>query len=427
MKEYTIIDEFRVKEYIVQRQKYIVPLVYSAPHDNDNVEVVAQVIQKSESISLEKAKLVCYLQGGPGGSCATFSGGGYAKFLADKGFTVVLMDQRGTGWLTPIELPKPVEYLLNFRADLIVRDAEVIRQALIGDEKWMILGQSYGGFCSFTYLSLFPNSLKALLITGGIPPIGYDAEHVYTATYARTEERNNHYYRKYPTDDAKVKRICSYLNENKVTLPDGGNLSIPRFQQLGIKFGGSGGTDSVHQIVVKFDHDLNQFGHPTRATLSTIQNAVTFDALVIYALFQENIYSEGTGPHWAAHRLRPALYCYENDTKVKFTGEMVYPFMYEDYAELRPWKKVAQQLMDYDNYGKLYDLEQLKKNKVPVAAAVYVYDQYVDFDTCRLVLGKLDNPNVRPYITSEFFHNGIGANPDRVVGTLLQLLKGEID
>lgn len=37
---------------------------------------------------------------------------------------------------------------------LVVRDCEAIRKVLVGDGKWTVVGQSYGGFCATTYLSL---------------------------------------------------------------------------------------------------------------------------------------------------------------------------------------------------------------------------------------------------------------------------------
>lgn len=37
---------------------------------------------------------------------------------------------------------------------LAVRDCEAIRKTLLGNEKWTVVGQSYGGFCAVTYLSL---------------------------------------------------------------------------------------------------------------------------------------------------------------------------------------------------------------------------------------------------------------------------------
>lgn len=77
------------------------------------------------------------------------------------------MDQRGTGLSTPVtagtlvrkgNAVKQADYLTHFRADNIVRDCEAIRKCLTTEypeekKKWSVMGQSYGGFCSLTYLS----------------------------------------------------------------------------------------------------------------------------------------------------------------------------------------------------------------------------------------------------------------------------------
>lgn len=47
--------------------------------------------------------------------------------------------------------------LSHRRADNIVRDSEEIRRTLLGpDQRWSILGQSFGGFCGVRYLSAAP-------------------------------------------------------------------------------------------------------------------------------------------------------------------------------------------------------------------------------------------------------------------------------
>jgi len=79
---------------------------------------------------------------------------------------VLLLDQRGTGRSTPAtrqtlpargDATAQAEYLSHFRADSIVRDSELIRRRLLGDnERWSVLGQSFGGFCAVTYLSSHP-------------------------------------------------------------------------------------------------------------------------------------------------------------------------------------------------------------------------------------------------------------------------------
>ena len=115
----------------------------------------------------------------------------------EKGYQIVYLDQRGTGLSTPLEVKtfknlvlkeygnfevdSQLKFILNFRADSIIRDLEQIRKDLIGNHhKWSIMGQSYGGFCCFTYLSLFPESISEVIITGGVPPV-----HSKLMTYTR--------------------------------------------------------------------------------------------------------------------------------------------------------------------------------------------------------------------------------------------------
>lgn len=336
------------------------------------------------------------------------------------------------------------EYILNFRADSIVEDLERFRKTIVGDRKWSILGQSYGGFCCFTYLSLHKDSLKQVLITGGIPPIGFHADDVYKATYQRCKERNIHYYDKYPTDIKKVRGILQFLNENTINLPNSGKLTVERFQQLGIILGSQGGTDRLHEIVSKFDHDLNVWKAPTYSILHDIQNESTFDTNVIYALFQEAIYCDGTmkeiKTNWSADRIRylpgNENFVFEKSLDqldpVFFTGEMVFRSMYDDYSELSRFKPLAEALHANTNWSVLYNIDVLKYidwNDVQIVAATYYYDQYVDFNTSMAVKDRLfpRNANLRQYITSEFFHGGLRTNPDKVLNSLFDLLQEEVD
>ena len=60
-----------------------------------------------------------------------------------------------------------------------------------------------------------------------------------------------------------------------------------------------------------------------------------------------------------------------------FTGEMVYPWMFEDYGALAPLREAAELLAAHE-WPRLYDGERLEANEVPVAAAVYAEDMYVE-------------------------------------------------
>lgn len=83
---------------------------------------------------------------------------------------MLLIDQRGTGLSSQISSEsleilfktdeEKANYLTHFRADSIVKDCETIRKQLTQDrtkdeeERITLLGQSFGGFCITTYLSL---------------------------------------------------------------------------------------------------------------------------------------------------------------------------------------------------------------------------------------------------------------------------------
>src|ERR1044072_5291416 len=119
--------------------------------------------------------LLVFLQGGPGHEAARPTRNPSAPAWLDRAledYRVLMLDQRGTGRSTPIgalgdlEPAEQAEYLTHFRADSIIRDAEWIRHEL-GVEQWSVLGQSFGGMCVVSYLSLAPEGLREAFIAGG--------------------------------------------------------------------------------------------------------------------------------------------------------------------------------------------------------------------------------------------------------------------
>ena len=58
------------------------------------------------------------------------------------------------------------------------------------NEQWTLLGQSYGGWCIFTYLSVAPQAVREAIVTGGVPSITRPAEDIYRASYPRVREKN---------------------------------------------------------------------------------------------------------------------------------------------------------------------------------------------------------------------------------------------
>jgi len=195
-----------------------------------------------------------FLNGGPGVECLSPQSYGITQNFLDKGYQILFLDHRGTGLSSPISAstlglrgddPVQANYLKSFRADSIVKDCEAIRKALTanhpdGKKQWSILGFSFGGFCSVSYLSMFPEGIKEAFLFGGLPPLVDSPDEVYERLFKKVGQRNKAYYEKYPEDVERVKAIVRLLKrfgDNTVRLPSEGSLSARRFLQIGIGLG----------------------------------------------------------------------------------------------------------------------------------------------------------------------------------------------
>ena len=239
----------RIPGLILTDHEFTVPLEYSRP-DGEQITVFAREVVAPGKEDADLPWLV-FFQGGPGFSSPRPDGrSGWLKRALQE-YRVLLLDDRGTGRSTPVthqtlawrgSPQAQADYVAHFRADNIVADAEFIRRELLGrEDRWSILGQSFGGFCVVHYLSAAPGSLREAFTTGGLPPLDQPVDDIYAATYRRLREKNRLYFERYPDDQARAQEIVDYLVEHDVRLPDGGRLSPRRFQQLGIAFGTSDG------------------------------------------------------------------------------------------------------------------------------------------------------------------------------------------
>ena len=357
-----------------------------------------------------------FLQGGPGFEAArpTSPPSGWMK-RALKDFRVLLLDQRGTGRSTPVgtELPgasaaDQAAYLTHFRADSIVRDAELIRREL-DVERWSLLGQSFGGFTSLPYLSTAPEGLREAFLTGGLSPIGRPVDDIYAATYLRLIAKNRAYFARYPDDRERVAEIHRRLEADEVRLPSGDRLTSRRFRQLGLWLGDSAGWELLHHVV--------ELPFGSNAFLHDAQDGVRFSRNPIYATLHESSYADGVATRWSAHRLLPAEVVEER----YFTAEQVFPWMFEDYAGLRPHRDAANLLADHE-WPRLYDADRLRHNEVPVAATVYTNDVYVERSFAEETAAAI--PNLRPWVTNEYEHSALRADGERVLDRLIDLARG---
>ncbi|MFE9680076.1 alpha/beta fold hydrolase [Streptomyces sp. NPDC006285] len=428
---------YRQPGVVLSDRRFTVPLDHDAP-TGETIELYAREVVASDRADRDLPWLV-YLQGGPGFGANRFVGRQAWLGRALEEYRVVLLDQRGTGSSTPANrqtLPlrggprAQADYLALFRADSIVRDCEAIRPAVTGGAPWAVLGQSFGGFCATHYLSTAPEGLSTALITGGLPTLDGHADDVYRAAYPRIERKVAAHYARYPQDVERARRVAEYLLRHEPVLNGGYRLTVEAFQSLGILLGGSEGSHRLHYLLE--NAFVRTAGGPalSDAFQEDVQSALSFAGHPLYALVHEACYAQGDRPTaWSAERVRAEFPQFDaakslaGDGPVLFTGESVHPWTFDCDPALRPLRETADLLAERTDWPVLYDADRLAANEVPVAAAVYHDDMYVDTDhalrTARTIRG------LRTYVTDEYEHDGVRASGPRVLDRLLSLARDE--
>ena len=79
--------------------------------------------------------------------------------------------------------PSSAAYLTHFRADEIVNDCELVREAL-GAERWTVLGQSFGGFTTLHYLSTHAARSRVRSSPGASSAVRHPIDDIYSADLA---------------------------------------------------------------------------------------------------------------------------------------------------------------------------------------------------------------------------------------------------
>ena len=335
-------------------------------------------------------------------------------------------------------------HLALFRADSIVADAECVRKTLLGpgdDAKWALLGQSFGGFCIARYLSVAAESVSEAFLTGGLPPLVHEAnaaEATYRALIERVRTQNAKFYRRFPKDVQRVRDVVAFVRNQpggRVATPSGGELTVRGIQALGFSWlGTSGGMESLHYLFEKaweVPHEELSY-----AFLKSCEDVHSFDTNPLYACLHESIYCNGGGPSaWAAERVfnehrktfsaDNALGSSDPHKPVLFTGEMVFPFMFDEIAALKPFKNVAEALAAKTDWPVLYDVDALARCDAPVACASYVEDMFVDFDLATETASRIGPNGARVWSTSEYMHSGVREDGARILKKLMEMARDE--
>jgi pimeloyl-ACP methyl ester carboxylesterase len=428
---------YRQPGVVLTDRHFTVPLDHDDPA-GETIELYAREVVAGDKAHQDLPWLV-YLQGGPGFGANRFVGRQSWLGRALKEFRVLLLDQRGTGHSTPANrqtLPlrggpaEQADYLAHFRTDSIVRDCEAIRAQVTAGARWTVLGQSFGGFCTVNYLSTAPEGLAAAVITGGLPSLDAHADDVYRAAYPRIERKVAAHYARYPQDVERARRIADHILTHEVTLPNGYRLTVEAFQSLGIVLGGSEGSHRLHYLLEDAFVRTPQGPALSDAFQEQAQGLLSYARHPLYALVHEAIYGQDARPTaWSAERVRAEFPQFDapktlaGDGPLLFTGESIHPWMFDCDPALRPLRETAELLAARTDWPPLYDPARLAANEVPVAAAVYHDDMYVDtahaLETARTVRG------LRTWVTDEFEHDGVGAGGPRVLDRLLALTRDE--
>ncbi|MFF5704993.1 alpha/beta fold hydrolase [Streptomyces sp. NPDC012794] len=435
----TLPRSYRQPGVVLTDHHFTVPLDHDRP-DGERIELYAREVVANDK-DPERLPWLLYLEGGPGFGARRFTGrqAWLERALAD--YRVLLLDQRGTGRSTPLNrqtLPalgtpeQQADHLAHFRGDSIVRDAEAIRPALTGGAPWTVLGQSFGGFCATHYLSTAPGGLTAALITGGLPSLDATATEVYEAAYPRIEHKNLAHYARYPMDVERARRIAAHLAERPAELPGGHRLTVEAFQSLGLVLGAGDGSHQLHYLLE--DAFVTTPAGPalSDAFLERVRTHLSFAGHPLYALLHEAIYAQDPAvpTAWAAERVRAgqprfdAAKTLAGDDPLLFTGETIHPWHFTTDPALIPLRETADVMASRTGWQPLYDPARLAANEVPVAAAVYHDDMYVDtahsLTTARAIRG------LRTWVTDEFEHDGVRAGGPRVLDRLLSLVRDEV-
>lgn len=417
---------------LVAADHYVeVPLDHLDP-GRGTTTIYAREVRDPDTADRELPYLV-FLQGGPGGpSPRPDSGPAWIRW-ATKRYRVLLLDQRGTGRSNPLD-PQVIQAfgapqqqadtLALYRADSIVQDCEVLRRLLLAEAPWSTLGQSFGGFCTFTYLSFAPEALTEGYVVGGVPALGRHVDDNYRSTYRRILARTADLDAEFPHVRWVLRDVADHIERMEERLPDGEVLTVPRLQEIGHVLGQENGPLRLNYLAESAwagSRLSQEFLHGVHGLISLYAMAP------LYALVHECCgLNAGESTRWSAQRVRAEFPEIDApDGPLGLTGEAIYRHTVARQPALAPFVETMELLAERVWERPLFDLDALSRNDVPVAAQVYTQDMYVPWDlsveAAALVSG------VRVVEDREHHHDGLRKHGPEVLSGLRAVLDAEAE
>lgn len=191
---------------------------------------------------------VIFFNGGPGYTSHSSADGlekAKAKLGGNAGLDIdfILMDQRGSGCSTRFPIgasPQAIEKLVWYGSSGIVNDAEAIRKALIGDRKWKVFGQSFGGHVVHRYLKMYPQAISSAH-AHGFTEGRSDFDFSYSRVVAEDSVLKS-YLKRYPDDGLRLNGLTRLVSDPKKCYLNAASLEIcgyeisaPLFVLLGFR------------------------------------------------------------------------------------------------------------------------------------------------------------------------------------------------
>ena len=153
--------------------------------------------------------------------------------------------------------------------------------------------------------------------------------------------------------------------------------------------------------------------------LTAVEAATTFVDRPLYALMHESIYCQGRASRLggAAGRGDPAGVRPDRPAAAAHRRDAAAGLVRGDRS-VAPLAETAELLAAYDGWPALYDPDRLAASTVPVAAAVYHEDMYVDHALSMETAERIGN--LRVWSTGALGHDGLRSD-DRVLDRLLAM------
>ncbi|PSR92269.1 Alpha/Beta hydrolase protein [Coniella lustricola] len=425
----------RPSDFLVTELAFQVPLDYSpSSAQEDTLHVVAHMVYGEKSLkkttrvqenwtqsiledtSLRRRPILLYLCGGPGADNPPCRVSQMNRTLLHKGYSILYVDYRGCGDSSPVSSrklqqrsqfddSKKAQYLTKFGQDNIVRDLEAIRLCLSNilasgkTIKWTTLGQSYGGYISLTYLSMHPEGLQEVFITGGLPPCGMNIENYFRVEYQDIVARNKAFYQAYPDADAlvrKIMRLISHIGPKNIQMSGRGYMTGQKLLTLGRQFGSKVGFPEVYNLLRKIESNLKTDGQLHADTTHEFESILHIDERPLYPILLEQTWCSGGPTRWAAERVARTIHGFEYlranadgaypdialtpaEQPIYFNANTYCRFHYDTHEELIDLKAAVELLAEHD-WECPYDYEKLRANRlaVPVYAIVFEQDMHLE-------------------------------------------------